>query len=179
MFNWGPAPTATRLSPPWAWWPGDAVRQPAPHRLRPGPPAGVRLQLYGARLYRRVKESYWFRVNLPLGFCWPLRPLAPLPFCPHVIGVFGTIHRGGLTATTALRLQCLTHLCVNSWVVMGEHGAPGGQPHCPAIALAMSLAEGISSIPAVLIFPAFWECWACSWPSRCPDVPCRRSLPPS
>lgn len=108
---------------------------------------------FGARLYRRVKESYWFCVKTSLGFLLAIAAVG-LFFAPTVIGVFRDDPTVVAYGTTALRLQCLT-LCVNSWVVMGNMVLQVVNRTVPATFLAMSR-QGIFFIPAVLIFPAFW-----------------------
>ena len=73
---------------------------------------------YGAGLYHRVKEGFWFSVKVTFvlllavsaaGFVWAPQLVSIFRDDPEVIAI----------GTAALRFQCVT-FCLQSWVVMGN-----------------------------------------------------------
>ena len=73
---------------------------------------------YGAGLYHRVKEGFWFSVKVTFvlllavsaaGFAWAPQLVSIFRDDPEVIAI----------GTAALRYQCVT-FCLQSWVVMGN-----------------------------------------------------------
>ena len=106
---------------------------------------------YGAGLYKRVKEGFWFCVKTSFVFLVAVSALG-FVFAPQLISVFRddpeVIEIGG----RALRLQCLTFF-TNSWVVMSNMMEQVMGKTVPATFLA-SARQGIFFIPLVFALSA-------------------------
>lgn len=109
---------------------------------------------YGARLYNRVKEGFWFCIKVSTGFLFAFA-IAGYIFAPNIIRLFTkndvqVIEMG----ITALRLQCLTFpfngLIVLSNMMMQTIGDSG-----KASILAMAR-QGLFFLPLVFIMPYFY-----------------------
>ena len=105
---------------------------------------------YGAKLYDRVKQGFWFCVKGSFAFLCCVAALVFL-FAPQLISLFrddpAVIECGAL----ALRLQCCV-FPVQSWIVMSNMTQQVTGKTVPATFLAMAR-QGIFFIPCVLILP--------------------------
>ncbi len=73
---------------------------------------------YGARLYGRVKEGFWFCVKFSSGFLLAIGGLGFL-FAPQLVALFRDDPQVIAYGATALRFQCATFFC-QSWIVMSN-----------------------------------------------------------
>ena len=103
---------------------------------------------YGAKLYRRVKEGFWFCVKTSAGFLLAISTLGFL-FAPQLIALFRDDPEVIRTGAAALRFQCLT-LTTMSWVTMSNMMLQTIGKTAGATFLAMSR-QGIYFIPLVYI----------------------------
>jgi len=108
---------------------------------------------YGARLYRRVKEAFWFCVQVGTVF---LLGLAIVEFAaaPHLIALFRKGDPQVLEiGVRVLRFQCIT-LCINCWSMMSNMMMQTTGKAFRASFMGMAR-QGIFLIPAVFLFPRF------------------------
>ena len=103
---------------------------------------------YGARLYHRVKEGFWFCVKSSTLFLTAIAALGAF-FAPQLIAVFRDDPEVIEIGTMALRLQCLT-LCLSGWIVMSNMMLQTIGKTAGATFVAMSR-QGIFFIPLVYI----------------------------
>ena len=103
---------------------------------------------YGAKLYQRVKEGFWFCVKTSAGFLLAISTLGFL-FAPQLIALFRDDPEVIRTGAAALRFQCLT-LTTMSWVTMSNMMLQTIGKTAGATFLAMSR-QGIYFIPLVYI----------------------------
>ena len=103
---------------------------------------------YGAGLYHRVKEGFWFSVKVTFvlllavsaaGFAWAPQLVSIFRDDPEVIAI----------GTAALRFQCVT-FCLQSWVVMGNMCQQTMGLTVPATFMAVAR-QGLFFIPTVWI----------------------------
>ena len=103
---------------------------------------------YGAGLYHRVKEGFWFSVKVTFvlllavsaaGFVWAPQLVSIFRDDPEVIAI----------GTAALRFQCVT-FCLQSWVVMGNMCQQTMGLTVPATFMAVAR-QGLFFIPTVWI----------------------------
>lgn len=103
---------------------------------------------YGAGLYHRVKEGFWFSVKVTFvlllavsaaGFAWASQLVSIFRDDPEVIAI----------GTAALRYQCVT-FCLQSWVVMGNMCQQTMGLTVPATFMAVAR-QGLFFIPTVWI----------------------------
>ena len=101
---------------------------------------------YGARLYHRVKEGFWFCVKVAAVFLLVIGALG-FAFAPQLIALFrddpGVIAIG----TVALRFQCVTFF-FQAWITMSNMMLQTIGRTVPATFVAMSR-QGIFFIPLV------------------------------
>ena len=106
---------------------------------------------YGAGLYHRVKEGFWFSVKVTFvlllavsaaGFAWAPQLVSIFRDDPEVIAI----------GTAALRFQCVT-FCLQSWVVMGNMMQQSMGKTVPATFMAVAR-QGLFFIPMVWILSA-------------------------
>ena len=103
---------------------------------------------YGAGLYHRVKEGFWFSVKVTFvlllavsaaGFVW----------APQLVSIFRDDPEVITIGTAALRFQCVT-FCLQSWVVMGNMCQQTMGLTVPATFMAVAR-QGLFFIPTVWI----------------------------
>ncbi len=103
---------------------------------------------YGAKLYGRVKEGFWFCVKTATLFLTAVGALGAL-FAPQLIALFRDDPEVIQIGTMALRCQCLT-LCLSGWIVMSNMMLQTIGKTAGATFIAMSR-QGIFFIPLVYI----------------------------
>ena len=105
---------------------------------------------YGAKLYSRVKEGFWFCVKVSFGFLVAVG-IAGYIFAPNLISLFRDDPAVIEFGTRALRFQCMT-IWIQSWVVMSNMMLQSIGRTVPATFLAVSR-QGLFFIPFVLALP--------------------------
>ena len=103
---------------------------------------------YGARLYHRVKEGFWFCVKTSTGFLLAVSALG-FAFAPQLIALFRDDPEVIQIGTAALRFQCAT-LCLSGWIVMSNMMLQTIGRTAGATFVAMSR-QGIFFIPMVYL----------------------------
>ena len=103
---------------------------------------------YGAKLYRRVKEGFWFCVKTSTLFLLAVSTLG-IFFAPQLIALFRDDPEVIQIGSAALRFQCLT-LCLSGWIVMSNMMLQTIGKTAGATFVAMSR-QGIFFIPLVYI----------------------------
>ncbi|MBQ7873805.1 MAG: MATE family efflux transporter [Oscillospiraceae bacterium] len=103
---------------------------------------------YGAGLYKRVKEGFWFCVKTSAGILLGIAALGFI-FAPELIALFRDDPEVIEIGTLALRLQCITFVC-HSWIVLSNMMTQVIGRAVPATFLA-SARQGLFFIPAVLL----------------------------
>lgn len=103
---------------------------------------------YGAKLYHRVRQGFWFCVKTSLIFLSVVSVLLFL-FAPWLISVFRDDPDVIACGTAALRFQCLT-FPAQSWIVMSNMMEQSIGRTVPATFLSTAR-QGIFFIPAVLL----------------------------
>lgn len=106
---------------------------------------------YGAGLYSRVKEGFWFCVKVSLVFLICVCVLG-YTFAPDLIAMFRDDPAVIECGAKALRFQCMT-LFLQSWVVMSNMTMQSMGLVAPATFLAVAR-QGCFFIPLVLILSA-------------------------
>ena len=106
---------------------------------------------YGAKLYGRVKEGFWFCVKTSFYFLLAVSTLGFL-FAPRLIALFRDSPEVIACGSAALRFQCVT-FCFQAWVVMSNMMLQTIGRTVPATFLAMAR-QGIFFIPLVWILSA-------------------------
>ena len=109
---------------------------------------------YGARLYSRVKEGFWFCVKISFAFLVCVGVIGYI-FAPQLVALFRDDPAVIEFGTRALRFQCLT-LWVQSWVVMSNMLMQSIGRTIPATFLAVAR-QGLFFIPFVLVLPMFFD----------------------
>ena len=108
---------------------------------------------YGAKLYERVKQGFWFCVKSSFGFLVLVSALM-FVFAPQLIALFRNDPTVIECGAAALRFQCLT-FPAQSWIVMSNMMEQSIGRTIPATFLATAR-QGVFFIPAVLILPLTW-----------------------
>jgi len=103
---------------------------------------------YGARLYQRVKQGFWFCVKTSSVFLLAIAAIGFL-FAPQIIALFRNDPDVIAYGSAALRFQCVT-FALQSWVVMSNMMLQTIGRTVPATFLAMAR-QGIFFIPLVWI----------------------------
>ena len=103
---------------------------------------------YGAKLYHRVKEGFWFCVKTSFGFLLAVSALGMI-FAPELIALFRDDPEVVQIGTAALRFQCAT-LSLSSWIVMSNMMLQTIGKTAGATFLAMSR-QGVFFIPLVYL----------------------------
>ena len=109
---------------------------------------------YGAGLYTRVKEGFWFCVKISAVFLG-IVSICGFLFAPDVIGLFRDDPAVIEFGSRALRFQCVTFI-LQSWVVMSNMLMQATGRTIPATFLAVAR-QGLFFIPMVLILPAILD----------------------
>ena len=106
---------------------------------------------YGAHLFGRVRQGFWFCVKTSTGFLAALAALG-FVFAPQVIAFFRNDPEVIAYGALALRLQCVT-FAFNGWVMMSNMMMQTINRTGPATFLAIAR-QGIFFIPLVWILSA-------------------------
>ena len=106
---------------------------------------------YGARLYHRVKEGFWFCVKTSTVCLFAVGTLGFI-FAPQLVALFRDDPQVIAYGATALRFQCVT-FCFQGWVVMSNMMLQTIGRTAPATFLAMAR-QGVFFIPLVWILSA-------------------------
>lgn len=107
---------------------------------------------FGAKLYKRVMQGFWFCVRVAFIFLVCVSALGAL-FAPQLIALFRDDPEVIAYGTRALRFQCIT-FSLQSWIVMSNMMTQSIGKTVPATFLAVAR-QGIFFIPTVLILPQF------------------------
>lgn len=108
---------------------------------------------YGAKLYHRVKEGFWFCVRISSLFLLVMSVLGFI-FAPELIALFRDDPDVIACGAAALRFQCIS-FSVQSWIVMSNMMQQSMGRTIPATFLSVAR-QGFFFIPAVLILPYFF-----------------------
>ena len=103
---------------------------------------------YGAGLYKRVKEGFYFCVKTSIVFLLIIAA-AGFVFAPDIISLFRDDPDVITAGSLALRLQCIT-FATHSWIVLSNMMTQVIGKTVPATFLATAR-QGLFFIPAVLI----------------------------
>ena len=106
---------------------------------------------YGAKLYHRVKEGFWFCVRTSTVFLLAVGTLGFI-FAPQLVALFRDDPQVIAYGATALRFQCVT-FCFQGWVVMSNMMLQTIGRTVPATFLAMAR-QGVFFVPLVWILSA-------------------------
>ena len=109
---------------------------------------------FGAKLYERVRQGFWFCVKSSMGFLVAVSAVLFI-FAPTVVSWFQSDPAVVQFGTAALRFQCIT-FPAQSWIVMSNMMEQSIGRTIPATFLAAAR-QGIFLIPAVLILPALFQ----------------------
>ena len=107
---------------------------------------------FGARLYDRVKEGFWFCVKYSTIFLVLIGAGGAI-FAPQLIALFRDDPAVVEFGTAALRFQCMT-FWVQGWIVMSNMMQQSTGQTLPATFNSIAR-QGLFFIPAVLILPMF------------------------
>ena len=109
---------------------------------------------YGAHLYHRVKQGFWFCVKVSTFALAVIGALGFL-FAPQLIALFRDDPEVIAFGVAALRFQCVT-FPVQGWIVMSNMMEQSMGRTVPATFLSVAR-QGFFFIPAVLILPLFLD----------------------
>jgi len=109
---------------------------------------------YGAKLYHRVKEGFWFCVKTATGFLLALSVLGFL-FAPQLISLFRDDPQVIAYGATALRFQCIT-FCFQGFIISSNMMLQTTGKAAAATFLAVAR-QGLFFIPLVLILSAAFD----------------------
>ena len=107
---------------------------------------------YGAGLYRRVREGFWFSVKVTFVLLLAVSA-AGFAFAPQLVVIFRDDPEVVAIGAVALRCQCVT-FCAMGWVTMSNMMLQTIGQTVPATFLAMAR-QGIFFVPLVWILPLF------------------------
>ena len=106
---------------------------------------------YGARLYKRVREGFFFCVKYAFVFLIIISALCGI-FAPNIIALFRREDQAVIeTGALALRLQCIT-FPLNAWIVMSNMMLQSIGKALKASIIA-GARQGYFFIPLILILP--------------------------
>ena len=106
---------------------------------------------YGAKLYDRVKQGFWFCVRSSTGVLCLIAATGFI-FAPDLIAIFRDDPQVIAFGTTALRFQCIT-FCFHGWIVMSGMMTQTIGLTGPATFLAIAR-QGLFFIPLVWVLSA-------------------------
>ena len=109
---------------------------------------------YGAGLYKRVKDGFWFCVKVSTCILAVIG-VAGFIAAPTLIGLFRDDPDVIRIGTVALQCQCISFF-VQGWVVMSNMMQQSIGRTIPATFLSVAR-QGLFFIPMVLILPLFWD----------------------
>ena len=108
---------------------------------------------FGAKLYDRVRQGFWFCVKSSMGFLIAISAIMFI-FAPDLIGLFRDDPDVIACGAAALRFQCIS-FPAQSWIVMSNMMEQSIGRTVPATFLATAR-QGVFFIPAVwILFAAF------------------------
>ena len=122
---------------------------------------------YGARIYSRVKEGFWFCVRIST-IALAVIGAAGYLFAPQLIAIFRDDPDVIAFGTAALRFQCLT-FPVQGWIVMANMMEQSMGRTAPATFLSVAR-QGLFFIPAVLVLPLFLDAMGIQMAQSAADV---------
>ena len=122
---------------------------------------------YGAGLYKRVKEGFWFCVKVSTGILAVIG-ISGYFAAPWLIGLFRNDPDVIRIGTVALQCQCITFF-VQGWVVMSNMMQQSIGRTVPATFLSVAR-QGLFFIPMVLLLPAFWDVFGIQVAQSAADV---------
>ena len=108
---------------------------------------------YGAKLYERVLQGFWFCVRVAFVFLLCVSTLGFI-FAPQLIAIFRNDPDVIAFGSVALRFQCVTYPLM-SWMVMSNMMTQSMGLMVPATFLAVAR-QGLFFTPLVLILPQFF-----------------------
>ena len=106
---------------------------------------------YGAGLYKRVKEGFWFCVKTSAVVLVAIAALGYV-YAPQLIDLFQSDPDVVSFGITALRFQCLT-FPLQSWIIMANMMEQSMGRTVPATFLSVAR-QGLFFIPMILVLPA-------------------------
>ena len=109
---------------------------------------------FGAKLYDRVKQGFWFCVKTSLIFLSGVSVLLFI-FAPQIVSLFRNDPEVIQCGATALRFQCLT-FPAQSWIIMSNMMEQSIGRTVSATFLSAAR-QGIFFIPAILILPTLLD----------------------
>ena len=109
---------------------------------------------YGAKLYERVLQGFWFCVKIAFVFLLCVSTLGFI-FAPDLISLFRDDPQVIAYGATALRFQCVTYPLM-SWMVMSNMMTQSMGLTVPATFLAVAR-QGLFFILLVLTLPLFFD----------------------
>ena len=113
---------------------------------------------YGAGLYRRVREGFWFSVKVTFVLLLAVSA-AGFAFAPQLVAIFRDDPEVIAIGAAALRYQCAT-FCLQSWVVMGNMCQQTMGLTVPATFMAVAR-QGLFFTPVV---------WIMAWTLGLPGI---------
>lgn len=123
---------------------------------------------YGAKLYSRVREAFWFCVKVALVFLIGVSVLGYV-FAPEVVGVFRKGDADVLAiGTVVLRCQCFG-LPLWSWVVLCNMMLQTIGKSFPASLLALAR-QGLCFLPALFLLSALFGLTGLQISQLCADI---------
>jgi len=122
---------------------------------------------YGARLYHRVRQGFWFCFKSATGFLFLLSVLGFL-FAPQLIALFRDDPNVIAIGATALRFQCVTFF-FQGWVISSNMMLQTIGRTVPATFLAMAR-QGIFFIPLVWILSSTLGILGIQMTQMCSDI---------
>jgi len=105
---------------------------------------------YGAGLYKRVKDGFWFCVRISFFILLTISALG-FAFAPKLISLFRDDPNVIEIGSVALRFQCVS-FCAQSWIIMSNMMQQSMGRTVPATFLSVAR-QGLFFIPMVLILP--------------------------
>lgn len=105
---------------------------------------------YGAKLYERVTQGFWFCLKVSFLFLVSISILGAI-FAPELIALFRDDPQVIEYGAAALRFQCATYFLM-SWIVMSNMMTQSIGMMVPATFLAVAR-QGLFFIPLVLVLP--------------------------
>lgn len=122
---------------------------------------------YGAKLYDRVKQGFWFCVKLSTGVIVVVSAVC-FVFAPELIGLFRNDPDVIACGTLALRFQCIS-FPLHGWIIMSNMMEQSIGRTLPATFLSVAR-QGLFFIPIVLIMSAALGVLGIQMTQACADV---------
>ena len=111
---------------------------------------------YGAKLYHRVRQGFWFCVKWGTAFLLVVCALGAV-FAPELVALFRNDPEVIRVGALAMRYQCVG-FALSGWVVISNMTLQTIGDTGPATFLAAAR-QGVFFIPAVLILPRLFNLW--------------------